>query len=65
MNATREEVGATAAAIVYSLVVVIGLFNGVSIGEALFRGALCAAGSLLLWQFLGGIWLKAAREVNS
>ena len=65
MNLTKEEIGARAAVSAYSLAVVVALLDGVSLGTAALRGALCAAGFSLLGQFLGGAWLKAAREGRS
>lgn len=64
MRSTKEEIGATAAAGVYCLAMVVSMLHGASLGNAAFRGALCAAGASLLGQFLGSIWLKAEREGN-
>lgn len=59
MVSTKEEFGANAAAIVYATVVAVSIASGASIGEAAIRGGLCAAGSSLFGQFLGGWALRA------
>lgn len=56
---SKEEFGANAAAIVYAVVVAVAIATGASISEAAIRGGLCAAGSSLLGQFLGGMTARA------
>lgn len=62
MNYTKEEIGATAGSAIYALVLVIGWFQDVSPMESCFRGVVCAIPTLLLGQFLGGMWVKASEQ---
>jgi len=65
MHLSKEEVGATAAAAVFGLVVIIGFLTGVTLFESILRAGICAVASSFVGQFLGGIWLKVVKEVKS
>lgn len=59
MNLSKEEIAARSAAFVYLVVVLIGLFQGVSIGQAFWRGLVCSVPVLFfLGQWIGAIWVK-------